>query len=151
ETEPDDEPARALALTLPTVVNGRIEKPTDVDCYQFTAKQGQRVFIDCWAWRIDSQLDGTIMVYDDQGKELGYSGDSAGKDPFLDFTAPADGKYVVKVWDFIYGGSSDHFYRLHIGSLPHLDAVIPAAVRPGETAALLLLGRNLPGGVVMPG
>ena len=76
------------------------------------------------------------MVYNAQGKELGYSGDFAGKDPFLDFTAPADGAYVVKVWDFIYGGSGDHFYRLQIGSVPHLDAVIPAAVHPGETTTI---------------
>ena len=148
---PTTSPAKAQAITLPVVVNGRIDKPTDVDCYRFTAKQGQRVFIDCWAWRVDSQLDGTIMVYDDQGKELGYSGDFAGKDPFLDFTAPADGAYVVKVWDFIYGGSSDHFYRLQIGSVPHLDAVIPAAVHPGETTTIMLLGRNLPGGTPVPG
>ena len=151
EAEPDDQPGQAQAITLPVVVNGRIDKPTDVDCYRFTARQGQRVSIDCWAWRVDSQLDGTIMVYDDQGKELGYSGDFAGKDPFLDFTAPADGAYVVKVWDFIYGGSGDHFYRLQIGSVPHLDAVIPAAVRPGETTTLVLLGRNLPGGAAVPG
>ena len=58
----------------------------------------------------------------------------------------AGGDAVVKVWDFIYAGSSDHFYRLHIGSVPHLDAVIPAAIRPGEKATLTLLGRNLPGG-----
>jgi len=151
EAEPDDEPGQAQALTLPVVVNGRIDKPTDVDCYRFTARQGQRVFIDCWAWRVDSQLDGTIMVYNDQGKELGYSGDFAGKDPFLDFTAPADGAYVVKVWDFIYGGSGDHFYRLQMGSVPHLDAVIPASVHLGETTTIMLLGRNLPGGTPVPG
>ena len=151
EAEPDDEPARAIPLKLPVVANGRIDKPTDVDFYRFSARKGQRVFIDCWAWRIDSQLDGTLMVYDDMGKELGYSGDYAGKDPFLDFTAPADGEYLVKVWDFIYAGSNDHFYRLQIGSVPHLDAVIPAAIRPGEETTLTLLGRNLPGGELVPG
>src|SRR5262249_2359859 len=75
EKEPKDEPAQAQRVTLPVVVNGRIDKGTDVDHYVFTAKKGQRVLINCWAWRIDSQLDGTLMVYDAKGKELAYSGD----------------------------------------------------------------------------
>ena len=66
----------------------------------------------CWAWRIDSQLDGTLMVYDPQGKEIAYNGDYYGKDPFIDFTAPEDGDYTVAVWDFVYGGGTDYFYRL---------------------------------------
>ncbi len=86
---------------------GSTSRPTSIATGSRPGK-GQRIFIDCWAWRVDSQLDGTLMVYDAQGKELGYSGDYAGKDPFLDFTAPADGVYIVKVWDFIYAGSGDH-------------------------------------------
>ena len=150
EKEPNDEPGRAQRVTLPVVVNGRIDKPTDVDHFVFAAKKGQRVFIDCWAWRIDSLLDGTLMLYDARGKEVAYNGDYYGKDPFIDFTAPEDGDYTIKVWDFVYAGSGDYFYRLHIGSLPHLDAVIPAAVRPGEKTAVTLYGRNLSGGKPAP-
>ena len=73
-----------------------------------------------------------------RARSSAYSGDYYGKDPFIDFTAPADGDYIVKVWDFVYGGGSDYFYRLHIGSLPHLDAVIPAAVQPGEKTTVTL-------------
>lgn len=151
ENEPNDEAGQAQRLTPPVVVNGRIDKPTDVDHYVFTAKKGQRVFINCWAWRVDSQLDGTLMLYDAKGKELAYSGDYYGKDPFLDFTAPEDGDYVIKIWDFVYGGGGDYFYRLHVGGLPHLDAVIPAALRPGEKTKVTLYGRNLPGGRPTPG
>ncbi len=152
DKEPNDSPENAQTLTtIPVVVNGRVNKQTDVDFFKFSATKGQRVFIDCWASRLDSQLDGTLMVYDSTGKELGYSGDDSGKDPFLDFTAPADGDYLVKLWDFVYAGSADHFYRLHIGSLPHLDAVLPASIRPGETTTLTLIGRNLPGGTPAPG
>jgi hypothetical protein len=109
------------------------------------------VLIDCWAWRVDSLLDGTLLILDGKGKELGYSGDYAGKDPFLDFTAPEDGDYVVKIWDFVYGGSADDVYRLQISSLPHIDAVIPAAVKPGAKTTVMILGRNLPGGKPVPG
>ncbi len=150
ETEPDDEPAKAIRAPLPVVINGRIDKANDVDYYVFAARKGQRVIVDCWAWRLDSQLDGTLMVFDPKGRELAYSGDYAGKDPFVDFTAPEDGDYLVKVWDFIYGGSGDLVYRLEVGSLPHLDAALPATVRPGSKAPVTLLGRNLPGGEPTP-
>lgn len=150
EKEPNDELSHAQKVTLPVVVNGRIEKSTDQDHYVFTAKKGQRVFINCWAWRVDSLLDGTLMVFDARGKEIAYAGDNFGRDPFLDFTAPADGDYTVRVWDFVYGGGADSFYRLHIGSLPHVDAVLPAAVRPGTKATVTVYGRNLPGGRPAP-
>jgi hypothetical protein len=150
EKEPNNEPGQAQRVTLPVVINGRIDKVTDVDHFVFAAKKGRRFFVNCWAWRIDSQLDGTLMLYDAHGKEMAYSGDYYGKDPFLDFTAPQDGDYIVKIWDFVYAGGSDYFYRLQIGSAPHIDAVVPAAVRPGEKATLTIYGRNLPGGRPAP-
>jgi hypothetical protein len=150
ETEPNNERDKAQRVKLPVVVNGRIDGVTDVDHYVFTARKGQRILINSWAWRIDSQLDATLLLYDAQGKELAYSGDYYGKDPFIDFTAPADGDYTVKIWDFVYGGGPTFFYRLHIGSLPHIDAVIPAAVVPGKKNTVTIYGRNLPGGKPAP-
>ncbi|MHC5544211.1 PPC domain-containing protein, partial [Singulisphaera rosea] len=144
--EPEASSERPQPLTLPVVVNGRIDRPTDVDAYVFSAKKGRRVLIDAWAERVDSALDATIKVVDPSGKELAYSGDSFGKDPFLDFTVPEDGDYTISVWDFVYDGGPDSVYRLQVGSLPHLDAVVPLAVRPGESTKLTLLGRNIPGG-----
>ena len=145
EKKPHNEAALAQRVTLPVVVNGRVA-PTSVDHYVFAARKGQRVLINCWAWRLDSQLDGTLMVLDSKGRELAYNGDYYGKDPFIDFTAPEDGDYVVKVWDFVYGGGNDYFYRLHIASLPHLDAALPAAVPVGGKTKVTFYGRNLPGG-----
>lgn len=150
EKEPNDEPSQAMRVTLPCVANGRIEKPADIDHWVFAAKKGQRIMLNCWAWRNDSQLDGTLLLTDSQGKELAYSGDYYGRDPFIDFTAPADGDYTVKVWDFVYGGGSDSFYRLHIGSLPHIDAILPAAITPGTKSTITIYGRNLPGGKPAP-
>jgi hypothetical protein len=150
EKEPNNELGLAQRVTLPVVINGRIDTPTDVDHFVFAAKKGQRIIINCWAWRIDSQLDGTLMLYDSKGKELACSGDYYGKDPFLDFTALADGDYTVKIWDFVYGGGSDYYYRLQVGSVAHIDAVVPAAVQPGQAATLTIYGRNLPGGRPAP-
>ncbi len=151
EKEPNNEADKAQRITLPVVVNGRIDAATDLDHYVFAAKKGQRILINCWASRIDSQLDGTLMVFDANGKEIAYSGDYYGKDPFADFTAPADGDYIVRIWDFVYAGGADFFYRLQISSLPHLDAIFPAALQPGKKTTVTIYGRNLPGGKPVPG
>ncbi len=150
EKEPNDDLKTAQRITLPVVVNGRADKQTDVDHYVFSARKGQRILVNCWAWRIDTQLDATLRLYDAAGKELAYNGDYYGRDPFIDFTAPADGDYIVAVWDFVYGGGADYAYRLQIGSLPHLDAAIPAAVKPGAKTKVTFYGRNLPGGQPAP-
>ncbi len=150
EKEPNNEPAKAERVSLPTVVNGQISGAVDVDCFVFSLKKGERVFIDCWAWRIDSKLDATLMLYDAQGKEVAYNGDYYGKDPFIDFTAEADGDYTVKIWDFIYSSGQDLVYRLEIGTLPHLDAIVPAVVTPGKPTSVTIYGRNLPGGQPAP-
>lgn len=151
EAEPNTKPGQAQRVTLPVVINGVVGGNVDIDQFVFAAKKGRRVIADCWAWRIDSQLDGTLAVLDPQGREIAYSGDVHGRDPMIDFTAPEDGDYTIKVWDFVYGGGSNDFYRLQVGSLPHLDSIQPGAVRPGETTTLTLVGRNLPGGQPAPG
>jgi hypothetical protein len=135
---------------LPVVVSGKCDGQTDVDSFVFPAKRGQRVIVNCWAWRVDSQMDATISVLDPQGKQVAYNGDYYGKDPLIDFVAAEDGDYTVNVWDFLYSGGSDFFYRLQIGSLPHLDAAVPAALHPGEKTKITLYGRNLPGGQKLP-
>jgi hypothetical protein len=66
----------------------------------------------------------------------------------LDFTLPADGRYVIKVHDAIFAGSPDHFYRLTIHDGPHLDAILPAAITPGAPVPLTMIGRELGVGAV---
>ncbi|MDA1212805.1 MAG: hypothetical protein O2955_09810, partial [Planctomycetota bacterium] len=57
-----------------------------------------------------------------------------------------DGEYLVKVFDVVYSGSADHFYRLTIHTGPHIDFVIPSSGLAGTTGTYSLYGRNLPNG-----
>ncbi len=152
EKEPNNEPAQAQRVTLPVVVNGRIDKQHRRRSLRLRRQEGPARPHQLLG-RGGSTASSTARsaVFDAKGKELAYSGDYYGKDPFIDFTAPEDGDYTVKIWDFVYGGGGDYFYRLHIGSLPHLDAVMPAAVRAGEKTTVTFYGRNLPGGKPAPG
>ena len=146
ETEPNNTPAQALEVPLGTVVNGQSNAATDQDYFKFAAKQGQRVIVDCWAYRLDSRMDATLILFDASGKELERNRDTNRRDPLLDFVVPADGVYFVEVHDFLYAGSNEHFYRLSIGTDAYLDYVFPPAGLPGSNDQYTLYGRNLPGG-----
>jgi hypothetical protein len=143
EAEPNDAPGKANTIRVNTVVNGELNGATDVDYFTIDGKQGQRLFLDLQAERIDSRLDATIHLLTPDGVELGESRDVFGMDPFLDVVLPASGKYLVKVHDTIYAGSPDHMYRLTVHDGPHLDAILPLAAQPGTSTAFTVIGRGM--------
>ena len=131
----------ATEVTLGTVVNGRADANA-VDYYRFSAKKGQRVLIECLAKDIDSRMDDTLILYDAGGREL----ERQRRGGLLDFIAPADGRFILGVSDFIYRGGEDYFYRLTIGAGPHIDFIFPPSGLPGTKGQYTVYGRNLPGG-----
>jgi hypothetical protein len=137
--------ANALKLPAGVVLNGRADGDS-IDYFQFEAKQGQRLLIQCWAERIDSRMDATLAIDDAAGRELLSDRDTLGRDPLLDFTAPADGVYLLRVYDFTFGGGDEFYYRLLINEAPHIDFIVPPAGTPGTTSKFKIYGRNLPGG-----
>lgn len=150
ETEPNSRVDQANEVPPEGIVNG-VANGSDRDFFQFPAKKGQRLLIDCQARRIDSRLDPMLVIYDAQGNELASAHDGSHRDTLLDFTVPADGVYFVEVHDFIYGGGPDYCYRLTIGTGPYLDFVFPPAGLPGTNQSYQVFGRNLPGGTAVPG
>lgn len=149
EREPNNQNTDATRVALNVTVNGRISPAEDVDWFVFPAKQGQRVLIECRAWRIDSRLDGFMWLYNSQNKQLAVSQDedirNEKRDPMIDFDVPADGDYFLKLTDFTYNGSDEYFYRLSITTLPYIDFILPSAAKPGSDSAISLFGRNLSG------
>jgi len=135
----------APELPLETVAHGRADAG-QIDWWKFTAGAGQRLLVHCQAERIDSRADAVLAVVDAGGRELERSRRALGRDPLLDFTAPASGDYWVGVHDLLYGGGAGYPYLLAVSARPWIDAVWPPAVEAGQTAELTLLGRNLPGG-----
>jgi hypothetical protein len=150
ETEPNNERKDANRVKLNVTVNGRIGGSEDVDWFVFAAKKGQRVLVECRAWRIDSRLDGFMWLYDGQGKQLAQSQDEdirdEKRDPFIDVDIPEDGDYAVKLTDFTYNGGGDYFYRLSFTTLPYIDFILPPSVSPAGPSTVTVYGRNLPGG-----
>lgn len=145
EVEPNNGLSQFTEVPLGCVINGRCDPARDVDCFRFPATAGQRVVIDLWAERIDSRLDGVLQLFDADGRQLALDRGTYGRDPFIEFTAPADGNYLVRVHDAQYGGGVDFVYRLSIGVTPHIDFVFPPAGMAGSKQTFTLYGRNLPG------
>jgi len=150
EKEPNNSREIANRVPMNCVINGKVDPSEDVDWFVFPAKKGQRVLIECRAWRLDSRLDGMMTLYSSAGKELVTSQDEnirdQKRDPFIDFDVPEDGDYYLKFSDFMYNGSPEHVYRLSIGTEPYLDFITPTGAKPGTTVPITFYGRNLPGG-----
>ena len=133
--------ASAADLPMNSTVNGRASANI-VSWFRIQAKKGQRLFLECLAESIDSRMDAMLMLVTPDGREL----ERARSGGFIDFTAPADGAYLVKLSDFQYRGGEDYFYRLTLSSGSHIDFVMPPAGLPGTKTNFTLYGRNLPGG-----
>ncbi len=146
ETEPNNATEQATPLELNVTVNGKINGATDVDVFKLTLAQGQRLLVDCLARRIDSKLDGSLELYDPNGRRVATARNNISRDPLLDFSVPANGDYLLRLTDFVYAGGEDYLYRLTAHTGPQVDYVWPPAAVPGSTAAYTLFGRNLPGG-----
>jgi hypothetical protein len=144
QADGNDDPGKPQAVPMNAVVNG-VSRPNAAEYYRFHAAKGQRVTIDCRAFRLDSTLHASLTLTAADGRELAEGKPHFGPaDSLIDFTAPADGDYVVKLHDLTYLG--DLPYRLVVSTHPRLDAAFPPAVRAGTFAELTLLGANLPRG-----
>jgi hypothetical protein len=149
EKESNDDVPVANKVPLNVTVSGVIDKAIDVDYFQFTGTKGQRVVASCLTTGIESRLQAGIEIYTAAGKRLAANRNYQNNDAVTDAVLPADGEYYVRLFSFTHTqGGPDYNYRLTIGTMPWIDAVIPAAVEPGKETKVEVLGRNLPGGVL---
>ena len=64
EQEPNDSPEHAQPVTLPVIVNGRIDRPGDRDVFRFEGRAGQEIVAEVYARRLDSPLDSVLKLTD---------------------------------------------------------------------------------------
>jgi hypothetical protein len=140
EKKPNYDPASAQSVPLNCVINGTSDQGRE-NVYRFPAKKGQRIVAECFAQRLDSQLDGTMTLTDREGRQLASNGDYAGRDPLVEFIAQSDGDYLVTINDLSFRGG--HPYRLIISDQAHVENVFPRVIQAGKPAKLEVFGRNL--------
>jgi len=143
EQEPNNDVAQAQKVELDSTVNGTVAAPTDVDYFAFRAKAGQHLVVACLTTAIDSKLQAELLVVGADGKALAANRGYRDGDAVLDFVAPTEGDYLVRVAQFAYTtGGPDHFYRLTITTGGWVDAVYPPVA---SAKGFAVAGRNVAG------
>jgi hypothetical protein len=141
--------AAAQPVTLPVIVNGRIEQPGQWDVFRFQGRAGEEFVAEVVARRLDSPLDSVIRLTDAAGKQIAFNDDFEDKgaglqthyaDSYFRVTMPAAGDYYLYLGDAQHQGGPEYAYRLRLGP-PRPDfalRVVPSslAVRGGMSAPL---------------
>lgn len=139
EREPNDSLARAQKITLPLIVNGRMDRPGDWDVFQFKGQSNDLLVAEVYARRLDSPLDSVLKLTDATGRLLAFNDDSedlaAGvnthyADSYFRVRLPADGTYYVHLGDTARNAGEEYGYRLRL-SAPEPDfalRVVPSSV-----------------------
>jgi hypothetical protein len=124
EAGPNDDTAHAQKLTLPIIVNGRIETPGDRDVFSFEGRAGDEIVAEVFARRLNSPLDSILQLTDAQGKQVAANDDNEDKaagltthhaDSRVNLKLPADGVYHIHLGDTQHQGGPEFSYRLHVG------------------------------------
>ncbi len=105
--------ATAMELKVNSICNATMTQRA-VDHYVFEGRKGQRIIVDCATRGIDSKLDAVVIIADAAGRDLLVER----RGGVLDFSVPADGKYVIKVHELTFKGGQPHYYRLAVSELP---------------------------------
>ena len=126
----------------PIIVNGRIDRPNEIDAYRFTGRRGESVVLEVTARSLGSPLDATVELLDASGRRLAINDDRADSrgpnigrethhaDPYLMVTLPDDGDYTIRLYNTLQRGGPEYAYRLRV-SAPRPDFAVycePSAV-----------------------
>lgn len=145
ETKPNDKPATANALPLPSGVWGTFDKPGDADFFAFDAGAGQALVFDLAAVSLGSKANPVLTLLDGQGRVLVSSNDFDGQpDPLVAYTFSVGGRYTAVVSDLALGASAEHYYRLTVGAFPYVTGCFPLGVPANVRTTVELTGFNLP-------
>ena len=143
EREPNNTPATAQKVTLPIIINGRIDQPGDWDVFQFEGRAGEVIVAEVNARRLDSPLDSVLKLTDAAGKQLAFNDDNNTDtisnlkdvdwgvnthhaDSYIRTTLPANGTYYLHIGAADHAGGEEYAYRLRI-SAPQPDFTLRVA------------------------
>jgi hypothetical protein len=173
EDETNDLPAKPQAVDAKVVMNGKLGKSGDLDGYRVELKQGQTLVASVQGHSLlGSPMDSVLQVCELSARRassvagskseveafvLAQNHDAIGLDPQLDFTAPHDGQYLVRIFAFPsepdssirYAGGESYVYRLTLTTGGFIDHAFPLAIGP-EAGSVRLGGWNLPAELAVP-
>jgi len=143
--------ATAMELTVPVGVSGRFLTPNEEDWYRFTAKKGEAFTISCRPFPFDSPAMPMLTLQDATGAGLATSSsvDAADRAIDLDWIAPADGQFRIRLRDLQHGtrGGPEFSYRLTVSPAKpdfalRLEPDFVNVVQGGKTEIDLIVRRS---------
>ncbi|MCA9069894.1 MAG: PPC domain-containing protein, partial [Planctomycetaceae bacterium] len=155
ESQKNNELTQVETVQTPVVVNGRIEKTLDQDCFRFEARAGEKLVVAVQSHGLDAMgfdrntagfADASLELLDASGRIVAEDGDSLGYDPIIHYEVPHTGKYIVRVSGMGYKGFPQFIYRLTIGEVPYPTAIFPPGGKRGEEVEVTFSGPNVPPG-----
>jgi len=152
EKEPNDNFRQAQAIDgLPRVINGRLEKGGDVDCFSFKLEAGKWLIAAVDAYALGSPIDADLHLFDENGIRVAFNSDGVqGLDPFLAWKVEKSGTYILQAnafahppgSDIRFAGSPASVYRLSVTQGPVPRWVFPAGAKTGCKTTLKIGGWN---------
>jgi hypothetical protein len=165
EDEPNDRPEKPQAVQAKCVVNGKLAKNGDADGFAFVLAQGQTLIASVQGNSVlGSPMDAVLQVCELIARPYSLSRasfteafvvaqdhDAVGLDPQVVFTAPRDGRYLVRLFAFPaepnstigFAGGDNYVYRLTLTTGGFVDHALPLVIGR-EAAQVRLDGWNLP-------
>ncbi|MFH1719874.1 MAG: hypothetical protein ABIF19_21180, partial [Planctomycetota bacterium] len=119
-------------IEMPKIINGRIDRPGDIDVFRFEGRTSEKIVAEVYARRLNSPLDSLLRLTDAKGNVLAWNDDHMLKeshlhtniaglmthhaDSYLLTELPSGGTYYVHLCDSQNHGGQDHGYRLRIAA-----------------------------------
>lgn len=112
ESEPNDAVARAMKISLPAGLNGRFDKPGDRDCYELTARKGDRVEFRAATRSVGSSCDAVLRLESHDGKVLARSNPFAADEGVVTHTFESTGPAQLWVEEATGASGPNCIYRI---------------------------------------
>ncbi len=150
EREPNNDSAHAQEVSLPVMVNGRINHEGDGDVFRFTGRAGDTVVAEIQARRLDSPVDSLLKITDAKGhllalnddcEDLGSGLNTHHADSYLMVKLPSDGMYFVHLGDTATHGGAEYTYRLRV-SAPRPDFALRVVPSSASLSSLVAVSTN---------
>ena len=116
ESEPNDESDNANRIEMGTNINGRLDKPNDVDRFVFKAEKGQRITFRGITRRQGAPTSLYMRLLKADGAQVAVKEDFGTADAVLDYHFKAEGgDYTLVLEDMHRRGGTQFAYRIVLG------------------------------------
>ncbi len=152
EVEPNNVLAKAQVVATSSVINGKLGESGDVDAYSIPLKAGQQFVAAVDSnWRLAAPVDVVLQVLSPDGGVYEQNDDDHGNDPFVTFTVPRDGNWIVRLFgfpatpdsSFRFIGGANMAYRLTLTTGGFANHAVPSVVPPDGSGKVTLAGWNI--------